>query len=152
MKQLRKAFKKNKGTTVLLVLFVLHFLGIHGIAENLIYCFESDGQINIESIAGSIFTIPSEDVIHAEDTYNPDKSTYIASGNDHYDVSFSVICSKEQRTMRFDQQRILKIIDGILDTRIEQLAPSRVFQSVTFLPPLIEDIITSSLQTVILLN
>lgn len=154
MQHLRATYRRSiRGLSLLLlVLFGLHFLSIHGLVDNLVYCFEEDGQINIESELGSFLSIPSEDVLHAEASHDHEAPTLDAIQSGHHDVSLSLICSKEQQITRFDQDRTLKLMDGILATNIEQLTPSRVFQFTAFLPPLMEDVITSSLQTVILLN
>ncbi len=151
MHQIQSTYKKSlKGITLaLLFLFGLHFLAIHGFVDSLVYCFEENGQINIESKAGSIFTIPSEDAVHAEDQHDHDEPTLDAVDDSHHDVSLSLICSKEQQTTRFDQERTLKFLNGILYSTVENLPQSRVFQLVSYTPPLIEDTITASLKTVV---
>lgn len=137
---------------LLIVLIGLHALSIHGFVSSLVYCFEENGQINLESEAGAFFTIPSEDVIHAEELHDQQEPAFDSIQDNHHDVSLSLICSKEQQITRFDQERTLKFLDGILTTKIEELPRSRVFKLVSFIPLLIEDVITTSLQTVVLLN
>ncbi|WP_441000447.1 hypothetical protein [Fodinibius sp. SL11] len=151
MEQIRSTYKKSlKGITLaLLFLFGIHFLSIHGFVDSLVYCFEENGQINIESEVSSIFTIPAEDVVHAEDQHVHEEPTFNAVEDSHHDVSLSLICSKEQQTTRFDQERTLKFLDGILNSKVENLPQSRVFQLVSYAPPLIEDTITASLKTVV---
>lgn len=148
-----KLDKANKSiVTAVLALFILHFMSIHGVANALVVCFEENGNVNVESVAGSFLTIPSEDRIHNEASHDHGKSTSEISHRHHSDVAFSNLCSKEQRTTRFDQQRTLKFLDGILNRSVEDLPRSRAFQFVSFIPPLIEDLITSHLQTIVLLN
>ncbi|HLR33052.1 MAG TPA: hypothetical protein VK074_11215 [Fodinibius sp.] len=151
MQQIQSTYKKSlKGITLaLLFLFGLHFLSIHGLVDSLVYCFEENGQINIESEVGSIFSIPSEDVLHAEDHHDHETPTFDTAGDSHHDVALSQICSKEQRITRFDQERTLKVLDGILYSKVEHLPQSRVFHLVSYAPPLIEDAITASLSTVV---
>lgn len=151
MEQIRSTYKKSlKGVTLaLLFLFGLHFLSIHGFVDNLVYCFEENGQTNIESEAGSILSIPSEDVVHAEDLHNHESPTLKANTASHNDIPLSLNCTKEQQTTRFDQERTLKFLDGILNFKIENLPQSRVFQLVSYSPPLIEDTITALLKTVV---
>ncbi|MDZ7691789.1 MAG: hypothetical protein U5K69_11800 [Balneolaceae bacterium] len=151
MQQIQATYKKSlKGITLaLLFLFGFHFLSIHGFVDSLVYCFEENGQINIESEAGSIFTIPSEDVIHAEHQHDHEIPTFDSVEDRHHDVSLSLICSKEQQTTRFDQERTLTLLDGILYSKVENLPQSWVFQLVSYSPPLIEDTITASLKTVV---
>jgi hypothetical protein len=129
----------------------MHFMSIHGVANALVLCFEENGDVNVESVAGSILTIPAESAIHVADHKDDSESTVSISHSHHNDVAFSTVCSKEQRTTRYDQQRTLAHLDGILDTAVEELPRSRVFQVASFIPPLIQDPITTSLQTIILL-
>ncbi len=131
----------------------MHFLSIHGFAEALVYCFEEDGQVNIESEPGSLFNIPcEEDVLHEVPSHNHEEPTFDTTADCHNDVSLSLICSKEQQVTRFDQERTLKFLDGIFRTTTERLSPSRLFQRTSFIPPLIEDLVTTNLQTIVLLN
>jgi hypothetical protein len=127
-------------------------VSIHGVASALVLCYEANGDINIESVAGSVLAIPAESEVHAGDHKDHSESTLSIYHTHHNDVAFSELCSEEQRTTRFDQDRTLAHLDGILNTAIEELPRSRVFQLASFIPPLIEDPITSSLQTVVLLN
>ncbi|PAU95818.1 hypothetical protein CK503_01805 [Aliifodinibius salipaludis] len=151
MEQIRSTYKKSlKGITLaLLFLFGLHFLSIHGFVDSLVYCFEEDGQINIESEAGSIFSIPSEDVIHTKDAHQHTTPTLKADLDNHHDVPLSLNCAKEEQTTRFDQERMLKLLDGMLYSMVETLPQSRAFQLISYPPLLIEDTITASLKTVV---
>lgn len=154
MQKLSDKFSKaNKGiVTTVLALFILHFMSIHGVANALVLCFEENGDVNVESAVGSVLTIPAENAVHADDHKDHSESTVSFSHSHHNDIAFSTVCSKEQRTTRYDQQRTLAYLDGILNTAIEELPRSRVFQLTSFIPPLIEDFITTNLQTVVLLN
>ena len=139
-------------TALFLLLFSLHFVTIHGIAHALVLCFEANGDINIESVTGSFLTIPAEDALHAEANHNHSEPTYDTGQSPHTDISFASVCSKEQQTTRFDQQKALKYLGNVISTTIEELPRSRIFQLASFIPPLIEDMLTSNLQTVVLLN
>lgn len=154
MQKHRFTYQKSiRGIAIALVLLLAtHVLSIHGFAEALVYCFEEDGQVNLESEIGSLFSIPDEDHLHAETFHQHDVPTFDAADTNHNDVALSLICSKEQQITRFDQERTLKFLDAILNTHIEKLPRSRVFQLVSFIPPLIEDLITTSLRTIVLLN
>ena len=154
MQNLRNTYQKSiRGISIaLILLFGMHFLSIHGFAEALVYCFEEDGQVNIESELGSLFSIPSEDVLHEELSHTHKKPTFDATADSHSDVPLALICSKEEQVKRFDQERTLKSLDGIFNTATEKLSPSRFFQRTSFIPPLIENLITANLQTIVLLN
>ncbi|MCW9706687.1 hypothetical protein [Fodinibius salsisoli] len=153
MQAFRTTHKKctEQITVLLLLLFGLHVLSIHGFADALVLCFEDNGEVNIESEAGSLFSIPSEEVVHAE-AHQHKNPTFDASGDHHSDVALSVICSKEQQVTRFDQSKIFAFLEDIATTSIEILPRSRVFQLASFIPPLIEDLLITNLQTVVLLN
>ena len=130
-----KFTKANRSiVTMVLSLFILHFMSIHGVANALVVCFEENGDVNVESVAGSFLTIPSEDQVHDEASHDHSKSTVEVSHGHHSDVAFSNLCSKEQRTTRFDQQRTLQFLDGILSSYVEDLPRSRAFQFVSFIP------------------
>jgi hypothetical protein len=88
-------------------------------------------------------------MMHAEPHHDTNASTYHTGQSHHSDIAFSAACSKEQRTTRFDQDRTLKVLDGILYSKVEDLPQSRVFHLVSYAPPLIEDAITASLTTVV---
>lgn len=148
-----KFTKANKGiVTAILALFILHFISIHGVANALVLCFEENGNVNVESVAGSVLTIPAETAVHANDHAGHSEVTVGFSHSHHNDMAFSTVCSKEQRTTRYNQQWTLTFLDGILNTAIEELPRSPVFKLASFIPPLIEDFITTNLQTVVLLN
>lgn len=154
MQKLRTKYKS--GIRILgfamLFLFGLHFLSIHGLVQNLVYCIEEDGQVNIESESGSFLLIPSEDLLHTETPHSHEGAAYDATQDHHQDIALSSFCPKEQQITRFDQDRLFRSIDGILSTSIGDLPRSSVFQIISFTPPLMEDVITTSLQTVVLLN
>jgi len=154
MHHLRNLFTKTSKsvTTVILAVFIMHFMSIHGVANALVLCFEENGDVNVESVVGSVLTIPAESAVHAADHKDDSKSTVSISHSHHNDVAFSTVCSKEQRTTRFDQDRTLAYLDDILNIAVEELPRLRVFQMASFISPLIEDPITTSLQTVVLLN
>lgn len=154
MQRIRNTYKKSiRGIAVALVMLMgMHVFSIHSFAEALVYCFEEDGQVNIESEAGSLLSIPGEEHLHAETTHQHDTPTFDAADENHNDIALSLICSKEQRITRFDQERTQKFLDSVLTTAIEALPRSRVFQLVAFIPPSIENVITTSLKTVVLLN
>lgn len=138
--------------TVLVMLFGMHVFSIHSYTEALIYCFEEDGNVNIESEAGPLLSIPEEGHLHVEKAHQHDTPTFDAAENNHHDVALSLVCSKEQKITRFDQNRTLKFLDSILQNAVDDLPQSRAFQFISFIPPKIENIITASLQTVVLLN
>ncbi|MCW9706271.1 hypothetical protein [Fodinibius salsisoli] len=88
-------------------------------------------------------------MMHTGTHHDSSSSTYHTGQSHHSDIAFSATCSKEQRTTRFDQERTLKVLDGILYSKVEDLPQSRVFHLVSYDPPLIEDAITASLTTVV---
>lgn len=154
MHQFRSTYRKGikRVTLFYLVLFSLHFFSIHGFTDALVLCIEDDGKVNIESEAGSFLSIPSEDTIHADASHHHETPTIGSPRDSHNDVPLSFICSKKQQITRFDQDRTLRALNGILNTKVEELSRSRVFQFISFVPPAIESVIVTSLKTVVLLN
>lgn len=154
MQRIRNSFRPiNKSiVTAVLTLFILHFMSIHGLASALVLCFEENGDVNVESVIGSILTIPAECELHADDYKDYSGSTVSISHSHHKDMALVSFCTEERQITRYDQQRTPAHLDGILNTSVEELPRSRVFQLASFIPPLIEDPIITSLQTVVLLN
>ena len=139
-------------TLVLSILMGLHFLGVHSFAENLVYCFEESGQVSIKSKVGSFLTSSSDKSIHDQAPHEHDRVTFDVVQDKHDDISLTLVCSKEQKVTRSDQQQIIKNIGDSLSKIMDELPPLREFHFTSFISPLIEDLITSNLQTVVLLN
>ncbi|NGP87972.1 hypothetical protein [Fodinibius halophilus] len=136
-------------SVTLLILLSFHAISIHGVVDNLVYCFEENGEVNIESEVGSLFSIPSEDVMHEKQSHDHQTPTLEEAEKAHNDLALSLACSKEQQITQFNQERTLKFLNGILYSKVENLPQSQVFQLVSYTSPLIEDSITASLKTVV---
>lgn len=152
MQQIQSTYKKSlKGITLaLLFLFGLHFFSIHGFVDSLVYCFEENGDVNIESKTDLGIFFNSEAEVHENDGHDHQQESVFHQDNEHHrDVPISLVCAKEDKLNRFDQERTLKFLDGILYSKVEHLPQSRVFHLVSYAPPLIEDAITASLSTVV---
>lgn len=151
MKKIRKilAHSNNFIVTAVLTLFIMHFLSVHGVANALTVCFEGDGNVNIESVVGEIITIPSERALHDQAPKNAANTSFNTVKTGHSDIAFSDYCSKEQRTTRFSQQRMLNVMSNIVNLKIVDLPRSLVFTIVSYIPPTIEDPIKTSLSSVV---
>lgn len=139
---------------VLIGMFVFHAFFIHGLTESLVYCFEEDGQVVLESQVQSIFAIPAEHELHneAKTLHHSDQAASYATQPSHHDVSVSAICWKVNNVLHFNQVKTQQILDEILNTVIDELSQDRIFHFDSYFLPLIEDLVTSNLQTVVLLN
>lgn len=142
-------------SVALLLFFSLHSFSVHGFADSLIYCFESNGDINIESTSSFSLGTTSDcdeyiNVIHSE------TEAEYHSDSDHCfdcdDVEISETCIKENRVNRFDQNKtIYKIITDLYQSA-SILPETASNQLAVFIPPIIEQQDLASLETVVLLN
>lgn len=129
-----------------------HALSVHGISESLIYCFESDGDINIESKSDIFFGFKSEQKVHKNDTHQHTGTEYHTSSESHRDVELSETCIKDNRTNRFDQDSALGFL-AFENNRIDFYLPgSALEQTHSFIPSNAEHQSITSLKTVVLLN
>lgn len=151
LKNISKSVKKTTAYLLLIVLH-LHALSIHSFAETLVYCFEENGDVNVESTIDYGIGIKSEDSAHQEENHNHEKSVFHQNEETHKDVPVSLLCSKDDRVNRFDQKKVISgLVKGVFQ-RSEITPASRFRQIHTFIPPDIEDQETANLQTVVLLN
>ena len=150
-KLLKSAYKLS--TRLLLIIFAMHVLSIHSLAESLVYCFEEDGDVNVESKAELGIFFNSEAEVHENDDHNHEQETIFHQDNDrHNDVPISLLCAKEDKLNRFDQQKTIADLQRAVFQKSEIIPASRSLQQTIFLPPVIENPITTNLQTVVLLN
>ena len=136
----------------MLFVFVLHAFSIHGFAESLVYCFEENGDVNIESTSnlGSFFA--SEAEVHEEESHDHEQeSVFNQDNDDHKDVSISLLCAKEDKLNRFDQQKTVSDLKRALFQKTEITPNIRSAQQTVFTPPVKENSITFILQTIVLL-
>lgn len=154
-------FKKSKlfktayklSARLLLVVFAMHVLSVHSLAESLVYCFEENGDVNIESKAELGILFNSEAEVHENDGHDHGQETVFNQNNDHHrDVPISLLCAKEDKLNRFDQQKTVTDLKRAVYQKSEITPASRSLQQTIFLPPVIENSITTILQTVVLLN
>lgn len=154
-------FKKSKffktaytlSARLLLIVFAMHVISVHSLAESLVYCFEENGDVNVESKAELGIFFKSESKTHKNDGHDHEEESVFHQENDHHqDVPISLLCAKEDRLNRFDQQKTVADLKRAVFQKSELASLSRSLQQTTFLPPVIENSITTNLQTVVLLN
>lgn len=135
-------------SAVLLLGIVWHAFSIHGFSKSLIYCFEQNGEINIE-------TFCDVEVSESSDTNSSIDSNNIAtlhhSNSSHRDVSISEICPMTNKS-GFDQDKTVQKISNDLYRSVSILPTSANKQLATFIPPIIEQQELTFLETVVLLN
>jgi hypothetical protein len=138
---------------LLLLVFAIHALSVHSLAESLVYCFEENGDVNIESISDSGIFFNSESEVHEEESHDHEQeSVFHENRDDHRDVPISLLCAKEDKLNRFDQQKTVTDLKRAVFEKSEIKTASRSIQQIAFLPPIIENPIISNIQTVVLLN
>ncbi len=133
--------------TIMLFGIGLHAISTDAFGESLVYCFESDGSINIE-IKGDV----AENISSIDDHHDQLSFEYLDAYNSHFDIHISDICVKDNRTNRFDQDVALDFL-AFANNRLDSFLPSSVFdQTHSFTPSIAEYQIALSLKTVVLLN
>lgn len=102
-----KQFKIAKKiiSTVMLLAIGLHTISIDALGESLIYCFESDGSINIETKCDVTDNISVTVVDHDHFGYE-----YHDGSENHFDIEILDTCIKDIRTNRFDQGSALDFL------------------------------------------
>lgn len=122
-------------------------------AESLVYCFESSGDVNIESTAELGILFNSESAVHEDDSHEHGReSVYHQEIDHHRDIPVSLLCASEDKLNRLDQQKTVSDLKRAVYQRIEVASSSRSKQQTIFLPPIIENPATTNLKTVVLLN
>ena len=131
----------------------MHVLSVHSLAESLVYCFEENGDVNIESITDFGILFESEADVHEEESHDHERNSVFHKDNDnHRDIPLTLLCAKEDKLNRFDQQKTVADLKRAVFQKSEITPASRSLQQTIFLPPVIENSITTNLQTVVLLN
>ena len=143
----------TKPITFLLVgVLALHVLSAHAITDNLVYCFEENGDVNIESKSDFMFGFKSEQKVHDVSNHQHDGAEFHASPESHRDVEILNTYIKDTRTNRFDQSSALGSL-AIQNNQVDSYLPnSALKQTHSFTPSLAEFQSTLSLKTVVLLN
>ncbi len=137
---------------MLLVVFAMHVLSVHSLAESLVYCFEDNGDVNIESTTDLGILFNNEAEFHEKESHDHEQeSVFHQNNDDHRDVSITLLCAKEDKLNRFDQQKTIADLKKAVFQKSEITPASRSIQQAVFSPPVIENSITSNLQTVVLL-
>ena len=143
---------KKVVSTLLLLGIGWHTLSVHGFSGSLVYCFESDGDINIESKSDFIFGFKSEQKVHDNDHHQHEGAEYHASPESHRDVELSETCNKDTRTNRFDQDSALDFL-AFENKRIDAFLPKSALNQIhSFTPSNAEYQSALSLKTVVLRN
>ncbi|MEX0944943.1 MAG: hypothetical protein WDZ38_04655 [Balneolaceae bacterium] len=137
---------------LLLFVFVMHAFSIHGFAESLVYCFEENGDVNIESTSDLGSFLDSEAEVHGKESHDHEQESVFHQDNEHHlDVSISLLCAKEDRLNRFDQHKTVSDLKRAISQKMEITPISRFAQQTVFIPPIKENSITSILQIIVLL-
>lgn len=144
---------KKLVSTVLLLVMGWHTLSVHGLGESLIYCYEADGSVNIETKCDLPVSISSEHFKHADVNHHEHEGLeYHIDSPDHFDVEIAETCIKNSRTNRFDQDSALNYL-VFQNNKVDTYLPiSALDQTHSFVPSEAEYQSVISLKTVVLLN
>lgn len=144
---------KKLVSTVLLLVMGWHTLSVHGLGESLIYCYEADGSVNIETKCDLPVSISSEHMMHADANHHEHEGTeYHQDSDEHYDIEIAETCIKDNRTNRFDQDLALSYL-VFQNNKVDMYLPiSALDQTHSFVPSEADYQSVISLKTVVLLN
>lgn len=144
---------KKLVSTVLLLVMGWHTLSVHGLGESLIYCYEADGSVNIETKCDLPVSISSEHFKHADVNHHEHEGLeYHIDSPDHFDVEIAETCIKNSHTNRFDQDSALNYL-VFQNNKVDTYLPiSALDQTHSFVPSEAEYQSVISLKTVVLLN
>ncbi|MFY0696734.1 MAG: hypothetical protein JXR11_02660 [Balneola sp.] len=139
-----------------LLVFVLslHALAAHGFADSLVYCFEDNGDVNIESTSDYSLGFAKKSEAHSEIDHSHTQNDPVihASDDGHKDIDIGVFCPEENTITRSDFEKDIKPIlietyvidvDYALYTSNSRLALSS--------NPFFLDNLSKSLSTIVLL-
>lgn len=130
-----------------------HTFSVHGLGEYLIYCYESDGSVNIETKCDLPISISSEHILHTETNHHEHEGVeYHNDSPDHYDVEIAETCIKDNRTNRFDQNSALESLLFQNNQVNSYLSNSAFEQTHSFTPSNAMYQSALSLKTVVLQN
>lgn len=150
-----KRYKIAKKVISALILLTTgwHTFSVHGLGEYLIYCYESDGSVNIETKCDLPVSISSEHFKHADVNHHEHEGLeYHIDSPDHFDVEIAETCIKDNRTNRFDQDSALNYL-VFQNNKVDTYLPiSALDQTHSFVPSEAEYQSVISLKTVVLLN
>lgn len=151
----KKLFKTayKLSARLLLVVFAMHVVSVHSLADSLVYCFEENGDVNVESTADLGFLFNSETEVHEEESHDHEQeSVFHQDIGEHRDVPITLLCAKEDKVNRFNQENTIADIKHALRSRIASLTPTPFRFVSAYTAPAIEHPIITTLQTVVLLN
>jgi|TARA_R110000868_G_scaffold1211_2_gene9362 hypothetical protein len=138
---------------LLVCVLSLHALTAHGFADSLVYCFESDGEVNIESTTDFSLGFTKKSDVHSDSSHAHDNNDAIihASNEGHKDLDVTVICSKDNNANRYSQDKVVQSLLAGSHSAFEYLPLENTTQRVSSQTPYFEDDNTKALQTIILL-
>lgn len=97
-----------------LLVFVLamHTLTVHGFTESLVYCFEGNGDVNLESTSSYSLGFTKKSDVHSEISHSHNQNDHVihASDEGHKDVDVSLICSKDNNLNRLNKDKVIQTL------------------------------------------
>lgn len=138
-------------SAALVLIFGLHSFSVHGFADTLVYCFESDGDINIESTSTFSFGFKSDCELHSLEHDKHSGVEYHASSNSCKDVELSETCIEDNRINRFDQELVFQVLAWQNDRLDGYLVDPVLNIKKAGSPPFFKPVTSKSLQSVILI-
>ncbi|MEQ8357848.1 MAG: hypothetical protein RH860_00065 [Cytophagales bacterium] len=139
-----------------LLVFVLslHALTAHGFADSLVYCFEENGDVNIESTSDFSLGFAKKSDSHSDIDHSHTQSDQVihASGDEHKDIDIGVFCPEENTITRSDFEKDIKPI--LIETYVIDVDYALYTSNSRFAfsyNPFFLDNLSESLSTIVLL-
>ncbi len=128
---------------------LLLVLGWHTFTETVVICFESNGDVNIETHCDLDTSYSSSVNLDLHIEYN---GKVHHSQNGHTDVSISEISPMLNKTIGLDRDLALKLINEGLFSSASFFSDGAVSKLQSYVPPNVEQPSITLLQTIVLLN
>ena len=138
---------------LLVCVLSLHALTAHGFANSLVYCFEENGDVNIETTSNYSIGIfkKCDRNFEITDASKTDISPTHPLNGCQNDVEIAIVCSEDTNAQRYSQYKVLQSLLAGSHSAFEYLPLENTTQRVSSQTPYFEDDNTKALQTIILL-
>ncbi len=138
---------------LLVCVLSLHALTAHGFANSLVYCFEENGDVNIETTSNYSIGIfkKCDRNFEITDASETDISPTHPLNGCQNDVEIAIVCSEDTNAQRYSQYKVLQSLLVGSHSVFEYLPVEDTTQRISSQQPHFVDDKTKALQTIVLL-
>ena len=155
MRHLKRKFRTFIKPMAFLLVCVLslHALVAHGLTESLVYCFEENGDVNIETTSNYSIGIfkKCDRNFEITDASKTDISPTHPLNGCQNDVEIAIVCSEDTNAQRYSQYKVLQSLLVGSHSVFEYLPVEDTTQRISSQQPHFVDDKTKALQTIVLL-